>query len=207
MKLKNLLLILLILAIGILAGSKLSTLSSSWFDSQRTEEATVLLESIQKVSKLISVEGNFSEIYQYQDHKGFDLSFFRKKALVRVKAKVSVGFDLQLLEIETLPDQKLLLIKNFPAPEILSIDHDLDYYDITEGTFNAFTEKELTSLNQNAKRFIESKVEQSNLTDLAIEQANELLETITFLSESMDWQVKTVQNDTIVDLSQFKFQD
>ena len=46
-----------------------------------TEESKILLEKIKTVSKLVTVEGYFSEIYDYQEYWGYDLSPFRKKSL------------------------------------------------------------------------------------------------------------------------------
>ena len=103
------------------------------------ESAQVLLERVQTVAKLITVEGYFSEVYDYKDYYAYNLSPFRKKALIRVKAKVSVGYDLSRVEFETRPDEKVIIVRNLPEPEILSIDHDLDYYDISQGMFNSFS--------------------------------------------------------------------
>ena len=110
-----------------------------WFNQQSAETATTLVEQIEKVAKLATVEGHFSEIYNYKDYYGYDWAIFRKKALIRVQASVSAGYDLRMIEVEANPTTKQIIISKLPKPMILSIDHDLDYYDLTEGTFNAFT--------------------------------------------------------------------
>ena len=122
------------------------------------EDSKVLLEKVKTVSKLITVEGYFSEIYDYQEHWGYDLSPFRKKALIRVKAKVSVGYDLTKMNFEADTKTKTITISNMPDPEILSIDHDLDYYDITEGTFNTFEEADYNKMNAAAKEKVRGLV-------------------------------------------------
>ena len=63
-----------------------------------TEQSQVLMEKIKTVAKLVTVEGYFSEVYDYQDYWNYDVSMFRKKALIRVKAKVSVGYDLSKMK-------------------------------------------------------------------------------------------------------------
>ncbi len=94
------------------------------------ENGVVLLERIKQVAKLITVEGYFSEIYDYQDYYGYDLSIFRKKALIRVKAKVSVGYDLEKMKVTSDAATKTIHLSGIPPAEILSIEHDLDYYDV-----------------------------------------------------------------------------
>ena len=58
-------------------------------------QSLVLLERIKSVCKCISIEGNFTEIYNYQDvqQKFLNLVSSQKKALVIVNATAHVGFD------------------------------------------------------------------------------------------------------------------
>jgi len=154
------------------------------------EQQQVLLEKIKSVSKLITVEGYFSEIYDYKEYWGYDFSPFQKKALIRVKAKVSVGYDMSNMQIDADALTKTITISELPDPEILSIDHDLDYYDLTEGLFNSFTAQELTRLNEKAKNYIREKADESDLIIAAVEQGNKTTDIIKFMAESMGWTVK-----------------
>ncbi len=156
----------------------------------RTENIQVLLEKVKAVTKLITVEGYFSEVYDYKDYYKYDFSFLRKKALLRVKAKVSMGYD--LTKIVFLPDEatKTIEVSRVPDPEILSIEHDIDYYDIQEGTFNSFTEADLTKLNQDAKDFITQKAKESNLNELAETHFNKIMDIIRDMVEDAGWHLK-----------------
>jgi hypothetical protein len=83
-RITNPLLLLLAFAIGVfLTYQYLAPKSTS------VEQSTVLLEKIQAVSKLITVEGQFSEIYNYSEYDGYFSMFWDKKVLVRVRATVS----------------------------------------------------------------------------------------------------------------------
>ena len=154
------------------------------------ENSTVLLEKIQTVAKLITVEGYFSEVYNYKDYWGYDWGIFRKKALMRVKAKVSVGFDLSKMKIEALEEEKLVIISQLPQAEILSIDHDMDYYDLKEGTFNSFTEQDYNKLQENAKKYIEAKARESELFEEAEAQGNQMIDLIAFITEAAGWTIR-----------------
>lgn len=151
------------------------------------EKSDVVLERVKKVAKLITVEGYFSEVYDYKDYWGYDFGIFRKKALVRVRAKVSVGYDLNEMKIDANEQSKTIKVTNLPAPKILSIDHDLDYYDISEGTFNSFTEEDYNKINTNAKKFIEKKAAESDLMEVARKEGNQALDLMKFIAESAGW--------------------
>jgi len=161
------------------------------------EQSTVLLEKIKKVTKLITVEGYFAEIYDHKDYYYYDISPFRKKALLRVKAKVSVGYDLGNMKIKTIPAKKKIIISQLPDPKIISLDHDVDFYDLQQGTFNSFTAKDYTELNKKAKEYIEKTALESDLLTTAKQQANTTFELIEFIAKGSGWTVEIEQKKVI----------
>src|SRR5690606_16599758 len=63
-------------------------------------QASVMLEKVKLVTKLVSVEGQFSEILEKKEWYNYDFfNLFSKKILVRVQAKVSVGYNFESLNI------------------------------------------------------------------------------------------------------------
>ena len=184
---------LILLVVGTFA---LGFLINSYFFKGHvsTENSQVMLEKIKNVCKVINVEGYFTEVYDYKDYWGYNISFFQKKALVRIKAKVSMGYDMNKIIFKSNPMTKTISINKLPEPEILSIDHDLDYYDITEGSFNSFTTEDYNKINANAKDFIKKKVETSGLKDAAMKEGDKMLEVIRFMVESMGWKLDTTTN-------------
>lgn len=184
---------LILLVVGTFA---LGFLINSYFFKGHvsTENSQVMLEKIKNVCKVINVEGYFTEVYDYKDYWGYNISFFQKKALVRIKAKVSMGYDMNKIIFNSNPMTKTISISKLPEPEILSIDHDLDYYDITEGSFNSFTTEDYNKINANAKDFIKKKVETSGLKDAAMKEGDKMLEVIRFMVESMGWKLDTTTN-------------
>lgn len=153
------------------------------------ESATVLLEKIRAVVKLTTVEGEFSEIYNYKQSSGYML-LPDKKALVRVHAIVSAGYDLSNLNIRADSSAQILYIGPIPEPGILSIDHDLDYYDISAGIFMEFEPEDYNYINKNAKEIIRQQALQSNLLPSAREQADKVFDLIRFMAESTGWKVE-----------------
>lgn len=74
-------------------GEWYSEYKSNLLEKRIEERSIILLNQIEKVMKLITVEGQMSEVYSNKDHVTFNFSPFRKKALIRVNAKASIVYD------------------------------------------------------------------------------------------------------------------
>ena len=163
-------------------------MGASIFQQKKAESSTIVLEKMKKVTKLISVEGYFSEIYDYKESYKYDyFNLFGKKILLRVTAKVSVGYDFDKVNISIDSLTKTITLNELPKAEILSIDHDLDYYDISEGSFNSFTREEYNMINKNAKALIASKGNTSQLLEKAEKEKQDYLNMMEIALKSVGW--------------------
>ncbi len=183
----SLLLLVLAIALGVWLGYKLFAPKA-----QAIESATVLLEKIQAVAKLTTVEGQFTEIYSYNDYQGSFGMLWDKKVLVRVRAKVSAGYDLQALNVQTDAVNHVIRINALPEPQILSIDHSLDYYDVTEGLFASFSPQDYTRIGEQSKNLIREQAQKSNLMSSAREQGQKILDMMKLMVEGAGWKMEIV---------------
>jgi hypothetical protein len=155
-----------------------------------THQSTVLLEKMKSVCKLISVEGDFAEIYKYENVKDFmSLVSSKKKALIVIKAKAQIGYDLSKLLMHADEEKKQIILDNFPQPEILSIEPELEFYDIKSGFFNFFVPEDLTKLNLEAKNHIRDKIPESGLMDTARNEAYQTLLIMEKIVETIGWKL------------------
>ncbi|MFT6995767.1 MAG: hypothetical protein ACJA1P_002512 [Maribacter sp.] len=156
-----------------------------------THQSTVLLEKIKSVCKLISVEGDFAEIYKYENTRERFLSLVssKKKALIVIKAKAQIGYDLNKILMHADDGKKKIVLTSFPEPEVLSIQPELDFYDIKNGMFNAFTPDDLTTLNQEAKNHILEKIPESGLMETARKEALHTVLLIEKIVETIGWKL------------------
>jgi hypothetical protein len=156
-----------------------------------SEQSVVLMEKIRSVCKFITIEGDFSEIYHYQNVKDKIANFLlgKKKALILIKAKAHIGFDLTKIEMESDPAQKTIRLKNFPQPQILSIETDFSYYDKSEGWANYFTSDDLTEVTRSAKQHIIDKVPESGLMEQARKEAINTIQMMEGLAATIGWQL------------------
>ncbi|MDC6387478.1 DUF4230 domain-containing protein [Maribacter sp. PR1] len=156
-----------------------------------THQSTVLMEKIRSVCKLISVEGDFAEVYKYENtrERFMNLLISKKRALIVIKAKAQIGYDLSKILMHADEGKKKIILSNFPQPEILSVEPELEFYDIKNGLFNLFTPDDLTSLNLEAKKHIREKIPESGLMDTAKKEALQSVLLIEKLVETIGWKL------------------
>jgi hypothetical protein len=173
-------------------------------------ESTVLLQSVKKVLKLVTIEGELMETYKGGDIR--NLTFYLpfptnvpapKQAIIHVKGKVLVGFDLNKMSVEMDETNKRMILSNLPEPEILSVDHELSYYNIEESWFNTFTAADYTKLNKEAKQKLRDAAVKSGLLEKAGEQGSQLLEAIRFMVESTGWTLEYRGDNQVVPIDTF----
>lgn len=185
-----------LLFIGLIAGCILAYFIFAKFNAAKNKssvkiQSVVLMEKIKRVCKLVTVEGDFAEIYHYESVKDkfFKLLTGRKKALILIDAKAHVGFDLSKINIESDIKNKKIIISQFPQPTLLTIETDFKFYDKKEGWLNPFTSGDLTEINIEAKQFIKDKVPQSGLMESAKKEALDAISLMETLAESIGWQL------------------
>lgn len=152
-------------------------------------QSVIIMEKIRKVWKLITVEGEFAEIYHYENTKERFMSMVssKKKAILLINAKAHVGFDLSKIKMETINEKKVIKLTDFPEPKILSLETDLKYYDKKEGLFNKFDSSDLTEVNSSAKEHVLLKIPESGLFDTAKSEALEAVLVIQNIVETIGW--------------------
>lgn len=165
-------------------------------EQESRSQSTVLLEKVQQVCKLVTVEGQFSELYDETRIRQMTFYLplpttwnFSKQAIIQVNGRVLVGYDMEKVRIDADSATRTLTISNLPEPEILAIDHDISYKNIEESYFNSFTPEDYTKLNENAKSTLRKKAEESRLLDEARLQGNQMIDVIRFMAESVGWSV------------------
>lgn len=157
-----------------------------------TENSIVLVERVKQVLKLVTVEGDFSEIVKYKDVKPsiLDLYAAEKKALVTVSAKAMVGFDLSKAKITKDDRTRTIRISSFPEPEVISIDANIEYYHTSDNILNKFVPEDHTKIIQITKESIRKKIPESGLNAKAIEQAIQLMAGLEQIAERLNWKLE-----------------
>ena len=181
---------------GLIAGTTLAYLIFNRFNAARQKTRTlsqsaILMEKIKTVCKLVTVEGDFAEIYHYRSvqDKFTKLLIGGKKALILIDAKAYVGFDLSQIKLESDTEHKKIILSHFPQPKLLTIETDFKYYDKRDGWLNPFTSSDLTEINKEAKQHIVDKVPNSGLMESARKEALNAISIMETLVETIGWKL------------------
>ncbi|MBL7788372.1 MAG: DUF4230 domain-containing protein [Chitinophagales bacterium] len=171
------------------------------FMSKNTDveiEATTIMKSVESISKLMVLEGNFTETYTYQERSKvfFDLIPQEKKAIVILDAKVIVGYDLKKMVIFVDKENKRVVIEKLPDEEV-NIIPDLKFYDIQASTFTSFTKDDINKVQADAKQKIEQQIENSSLKIQARQRLIENLGSLVNVSKAIGWTVEDKTNSIL----------
>ena len=200
----NSMMTLIMLLLGLFLGGIITYLISGKLKSEApiiTENSYTIAESMRKVFKVVSAEGHFNEIYNYEETTKL-LKFIpsTKKALVIVQAKILVGYDFEKFQWEVDEQNRRVKLLNFPAPEILSTETDYKYYNIEEQFFNLFGKDDLSKIQQNSKRLVIEAAKKSHLPEVAAEQMRMLLtELLNTKNFSLDNASKISENKKFIE--------
>lgn len=178
---------------GLIAGTAILYLLNRKKNQRRiTENSVVLIERVKQVLKLVTIEGDFSEIVQYKVVKPKLLNLYNpeKKALVTVSAKAMVGFDLAKAKINKDDRTRTIHISSFPEPEVISIDTNIEYYHTSDNILNKFIPEDHTKIIKIVKESIRKKIPESGLHSQAIEQANQLMTGLEHIAERLNWKLE-----------------
>ncbi|TVZ55866.1 uncharacterized protein DUF4230 [Lutibacter sp. Hel_I_33_5] len=183
-----------LLFLGLAFGAVLAYFLFQKFSSVKSKSLTeqqsvILLDKIKRVCKLITVEGEFSEIYHHENTKEKFLGLIssKKKAIILINAKAHIGFDFRKIKMNSDPKKKTLYLSEFPLPEVLSIEPNISFYDIQNGMLNKFNSEDLTQVNKEAKEHILQKIPESNLMQIANKEALGTIQLMQNLVETIGW--------------------
>lgn len=172
------------------------------------EANTALIQKeLKNVGKLIVTEGSYAQVFSYSDSKDLLYGMFdaRKKALIVVNAKATIAYDLSKVNTTVDEATKTVTITDIPEPE-LSINPNIEYYDVTQDYLNQFTASDYNKIKQRVEKSLRKKIEASELRTNAQNRLISELQKIYILTNSMGWTLqyngKSIEEEK--DLQQLK---
>jgi hypothetical protein len=98
-----------------------------------------------------------------------------------------VGYDLEKMDLVLDETNRTIYLDKFPDPEILSLNDDVEYYDISEGLFVSFSKEDYTAIQKKAKKDIEQIALDNGLIERAMEQEEDLIDMLTLTLNNIGW--------------------
>lgn len=167
--------------------------------------STVVISKLEEVCKLVTVEGFFTEEVEYNDQSDFSSymdyllikNYLPVKATLRINAKVMAGYNMDNIRIQAFEEERKIVVSNIPEPEVLSVDHEVVYFEKDEWKFfNTLTDSDYVFLNQEASDKVREAAMDSELMDLARKNGNKMLDMMQFIAEASGWSFEIIGLDT-----------
>jgi len=158
-------------------------------EREQLEASTALIQTqLQNVGKLVVTEGNYAQVFSYNDSKDllYGLVKAYKKALVIIDAKAKVSYDLSKMVVTTNAEKKKVIILFIPEPE-LDINPNIKYYDVSQDYLNQFTERDFNIVKERIEDDLRRKISKSELMTNAENRLISELQKIYILTNSMGW--------------------
>ncbi|OIQ28747.1 MAG: hypothetical protein BM564_08225 [Bacteroidetes bacterium MedPE-SWsnd-G2] len=198
----NILLIVVVIFMGV------KFCSSNPESSGVEERSNLLMKQWSQVGKLVVNEGQFSQVYTYEDTKAMFGDFYEadKKAIVVVNAEVAVIYDLSQIDFKVDENLKTIELLNLPDYE-LKIHPEFEYYDIQDDFFNPFTTEDYNKVKANVKESLKQKIEDSKLVKNGQNRLVSELSKLLLVGRSEHWTIvyKTQIFKSIAELEELRF--
>jgi len=151
----------------------------------------LIQKQILNVGKLVVTEGHFAEVLTYKDQDNYfgGMVSFEKKALIIVNVDVTVAYDLHQMQYDIDEKNKTITILNIPKEEI-KISPDIQFYDVNQSKFNAFTGDDYNKINKSVRSNLAKKIEKSSLKTNAQNRLISELSKILILTNTMGWKLQ-----------------
>ena len=168
-------------------------------DNSTIEYNTNLIQQqILNVGKLVVTEGHFAEVLTYKDQDKYfgGMISFEKKALIIVNADVTVAYDLHKMQYDIDDKNKMITIVSIPKEEI-KISPNIQFYDVEQSKFNAFTGDDYNKINISVRRNLAKKIQKSSLKSNAQNRLISELSKILILTNTMGWKLQYEGKDIV----------
>lgn len=187
---------MILLVVGLVLGAVVMYLAGKLYRRNvvptSRESSHTVVESIRRVFKVVFAEGQFNELYTFEETKKlFGFLPTTKKALVIIQAKVMVGYDFGKCVWEANEETQTVRLIQFPQPEIISIEPDYKYYDFDENIFNLMGGGDLNRIQVNGKKQVERAALNSHLPAIAADQMRLLLSEVV---QGKHWRLEGLEN-------------
>lgn len=157
--------------------------------SKSISQTSLILNRINEVTKIVNLEAEFSEIFQEKSYNLIDFGPFKKSIIVRVHAKVLLGYNFDSSSISIDSIRKSIVLRLPAQPQVISNEMKLDYYDLQQGTFNQFTPEELNMIQDKARDIILRRVENEEFFGRVRFRQQEFINTLKSYCEIIQWKL------------------
>ena len=164
--------------------------SAASIDNSKVQNHEIIEKAIKNVSKLVVIEGHFSEIFTYNDTKELIGSWLTadKKAITIINAEVKISFNLSQIKYNLDVNSNVLNVTYIPKAEY-TIVPDIRYYDMQSDYLNPFSPEDLNRLNEKAINQIKAQIIANQYEGKARDRLIIELSQLLFTTTKRNWTV------------------
>jgi Protein of unknown function (DUF4230) len=167
------------LVLGLLAalGAALLLLAAGFFAGRaasRGPGAAPVVTAVRKIARLATVQMEISDVLRVEEVRTILVFDIPKNATLRLRGRVFGGFDLDKgFDVAADEARKVVRVR-LPAPQILSVDDRLEWFDETSGFLNPITPADRTRWTTWARAALAKSAKDAGLFDAAAHHARDL---------------------------------
>ncbi len=133
-----------------------------------------VVQAVRRIARLATVEMEIADVVKYEEVKTVLVFDIPKNATLRLRGKVTGGFDLAHgFDVEADAARHRILVR-LPAPQILSIDDRLEWFDEQSGWLNPITPADRTRWTQWARAALSRAAKDAGLFEKSTAHARDL---------------------------------
>lgn len=155
-------------------------------------EAEVALGMLQNVLKLATVEQELSEVLTRRQFRSYNWELFSGKMIYKLEGKVAAGYDLEGMNVQIDSLEKKVTISGMNTPQLLYVESDVQFYDISEGLFFEFGEDDYNEIMRIGKQELIRAAKENGILKQAEEQGAEAAEHLGQVLQAVGWELEIV---------------
>ncbi len=153
-----------VFALGFLAGKA----------GARGRGAAPVVTAVRKIARLATVQMEISDVLRVEEVKTILVFDIPKNATLRLRGRVLGGFDLDKGFDVTADETRRIVRVRLPAPQVLSVDDRLEWFDERSGFLNPITPDDRTRWTTWARASLAKSAKDAGLFDSAARHVADL---------------------------------
>ncbi|MDL2717017.1 MAG: DUF4230 domain-containing protein [Acidobacteriota bacterium] len=192
---RRLLLGLFAASIAVLAVFGTGYLLGRWRTRRDAVSSAPVVQAVRRIARLSTVEMEIADVVRYEEVRTILVFDIPKNATLRLRGKVTGGFDLgHGFDVEADASRHRIVVR-LPAPQILSIDDRLEWFDERSGWLNPITPADRTRWTQWARAALSRAAKDAGLFEKSAAHARDLF---TDAAAAFGWSAEVTVNGSRV---------
>ena len=145
-----------------------------WRTRREAVSSAPVVQAVRRIARLATVDMEIADVVRYEEVKTVLVFDIPKNATLRLRGKVTGGFDLgHGFDVEADVARHRIVVR-LPAPQILSVDDRLEWFDERSGWLNPITPADRTRWTQWARAALSRAAKDAGLYEKSMAHARDL---------------------------------